>query len=99
MPEHDPTPEGNIERAAKAWVQYKKLMAWMGLATVVTVVAALLYLKIAGVPIALHMVIATIAGVGFTVLLGTGLMGLVYFSNNSGHDEAAGAQGHHDDQP
>ena len=33
------------------------------------------------------MIIATIAGVGFSVLLGTGLMGLVYFSNNSGHDE------------
>jgi hypothetical protein len=35
------------------------------------------------------MAIATVAGVGFSVLLGTGLMGLVYFSNHSGHDEGA----------
>jgi hypothetical protein len=35
------------------------------------------------------MLIATIAGVGLSVLLGTALMGLVYFSNNSGHDDDA----------
>jgi hypothetical protein len=35
-------------------------------------------------------VIATIAGVGFSVLVGTALMGLVFLSNRGGHDEAAG---------
>ena len=98
MPEHDPIPEGKTERAAKAWAQYKKLMSWMAAVTVVTVALALLYLKSTGIAVPLHMIIATIAGVGFTVLLGTGLMGLVYFSNNSGHDDAAAAKGHHDEQ-
>ena len=37
------------------------------------------------------MVIATIAGVGLTVLVGTGLMGLVFLSNRTGHDEDADA--------
>jgi hypothetical protein len=37
----------------------------------------------------IHMVIATIAGVGLSVLVGTGLMGLVFLSNSSGHDDAA----------
>lgn len=70
-------------------MHYKKLMRWMVLATAVAVVLALLYLKAAGGPLPAHMVIATIAGVGFSVLLGTALMGLVYFSNNSGADETA----------
>jgi hypothetical protein len=35
------------------------------------------------------MVIATIAGVGLTVLVGTGLMGLVFLSNRSGADDEA----------
>jgi hypothetical protein len=64
-------------------------MSWMTLAAVAAVVLALFYLKGSGQPLPLHMAIATIAGVGLTVLLGTGLMGLVYFSNNSGHDEGA----------
>ena len=34
-------------------------------------------------------VIAALAGIGFTVLVGTGLMTLVFLSNSSGHDEAA----------
>ena len=88
MPKHDPTPP-SVERAALAWARYKALMSWMALAAVVAVLLALIYLKSQGGPVPIHMVIATIAGVGFSVLLGTGLMGLVYFSNNSGHDDAA----------
>ncbi|HEX8215681.1 MAG TPA: hypothetical protein VF582_09470 [Allosphingosinicella sp.] len=78
-----------LERTALAWGRYKRLMSWMAIAAVVAVLLALIYLKSSGRPVPLHMVIATIAGVGFTVLLGTGLMGLAYFSSNSGHDEGA----------
>ena len=89
MPRHDPTPSGEHERTATAWMRYKRLMGWMVVVAVVAVLLALIYLKSDGSEVPIHMMIATIAGVGFTVLLGTGLMGLVYFSNNSGHDEAA----------
>jgi hypothetical protein len=34
------------------------------------------------------MVIATAAGVGLSVMLGAALMGLVFLSSGSGHDEA-----------
>ena len=88
MPRHDPTPPG-LERTAQAWTRYKALMSWMVAAAVIAVLLALLYLKLAGVTFQIHMVIATIAGVFFTVLLGTGLMGLAYFSSHSGHDDAA----------
>ena len=64
-------------------------MSWMVAVAVIAVILALLYLWVSGVTLRLHMVIATIAGVFFTVLLGTGLMGLAYFSSHSGHDESA----------
>ena len=36
-----------------------------------------------------HMLIATALGVSFMVLLGSGLMTLVFLSSSSGHDDAA----------
>ncbi|MFO1088215.1 MAG: hypothetical protein U1E46_01390 [Hyphomicrobiales bacterium] len=36
-----------------------------------------------------HGVIALALGIGFSLLLGVGLMNLVYRSNRSGHDDAA----------
>jgi hypothetical protein len=93
MPRHDPVPprrsQADYERAASAWARYKAMMKWMALAAFVSVLLALIYLKSSGEPVPIHMAIATVAGVGFSVLLGTALMGLVFLSNNSGHDDAA----------
>lgn len=89
MPRHDPTPREEHERTASAWARYKKLMRWMALAAVVMVVLALIYLRATSATMPLGMVLATIGGVGLSMLVGTGLMGLVYFSSNSGHDETA----------
>lgn len=69
-------------------------MKWSGVAAVGAVIAALLYLGASGEPMPFSMVIATIAGVGLSVLLGAALMGLVFLSNASGHDDdAAGGSG------
>lgn len=99
MPNHDPVPhrrKQDFERAAAAWAHYKSVMRWMALAALVTVLLSLLYLQSFGDPLPLHMVIATVAGVGLTVLVGTGLMGLVFLSSRSGHDEDA-SQGERND--
>lgn len=97
MPRHDPIPHRRDadEAAALAWRRYKALMSWMVLASAITAALALLWLQQTGTEMRLHLVIATIAGVGLSVLVGTGLMGLVFLSNRSGHDEDAG--GRHDD--
>ena len=99
MPRHDPVPPrrrpaapSDEARRAIAWARYKQTMKWMALAAVVTVLLALIWLKSFGEPVPLHMTIATILGVGLSVLVGTGLMGLVFLSNRTGHDEDA-AQG------
>jgi ferric-dicitrate binding protein FerR (iron transport regulator) len=92
MPVHDPIPPGRdprqLERAQRAWIRYKKMMRWMALAAFLAAVAAVLYLWATGETMRIHLVIATMAGVGLSVLLGTGLMGLVFLSNSGGHDDA-----------
>ena len=95
MPRHDPVPPKH-ERAALAWERYKRMMRWMALAAVAAALLALLYLKAQGGEMPLHMIVATFAGVALTVLLGTGLMGLVFLSNSSGHDDDAART--HDDE-
>jgi hypothetical protein len=50
------------------------------------VIAALWYISLFE-PLRLHMVIATIAGVFFSVLLGSGLFALAFYSDKSGYDQ------------
>lgn len=90
MPHQDkiPRPPAGNGRAAGEWQRYRALMKWMVLAAAIAVGLALLYLSWFE-ELRLHMVIATIAGVGLTVLVGTGLMGLVFLSSRSGHDDEA----------
>jgi hypothetical protein len=88
MAQVDPVPP-HLQRAALAWERYKRMMRWMVLAAIVAALLALLYLWLDGGPLPLHMMIATFAGVSLTVLVGTGLMGLVFLSSSSGHDEGA----------
>jgi hypothetical protein len=96
MPHHDPVPPRrdprDLERAHRAWLHYRKTMRWMVLASVAAALLAIFYLWVTGTPMRLHLVIATLAGVFLSVLLGTGLMGLVFASNLSGADDAATGQ-------
>jgi hypothetical protein len=89
MAQNQPPPK-DLDRADRAWARYKLMMKWMVLAAAITVALALWWLSSTGEPMPLHMIVATIAGVGLTVLVGTGLMGLVFLSNTGGHDDAAG---------
>jgi hypothetical protein len=76
------------EIAAHAWARYKRLMRWMFgfTVTVVLVALALVYRQIGMVSI--HLYIATALGIGFAVLLMSALMGLVFLSSGTGHDES-----------
>lgn len=101
MPRHDPVPPRHAsisEPPQDAWRQYKRMMGWMALVAAATVALSLIYLRMSGGPMPIHMVIATILGVGLTVLVGTGLMGLVFLSSRTGHDEDAAHGGQDDDR-
>ena len=75
------------EIAATAWARYRRLMIWMALGAAICVALAILALWHWTGPMPLHMIIATSAGVFCTFMLGTGLMGLLFLSSGTGHDE------------
>ena len=81
--------------AAHAWARYRWIMRWVIAAAVLSVMAALLWLKAEGSPLTVAVVIATSAGVALSVLLAGALMGLIFLSSGSGHDEDVAR---HDDE-
>ena len=70
------------ERAA---AEFRRMMSWIAAAGVLMVIGALWYLSLY-TPLRLHMVIATIAGVFFSTLLGCGLFAAAFYSDKSGYD-------------
>ena len=76
------------EDRAQAFAQFKRMMIWIALAGVLMVIGALWYLSLYG-PLSTHMVVATVAGVFFSVLLGSGLFAAAFYSDKSGHDRDA----------
>jgi type VI protein secretion system component VasK len=67
--------------------EFRRVMILIAVIAVLTVAGALWALSING-PLTVHMVIATILGVFFSVLLGCGLFAAAFFSDKSGHDQA-----------
>jgi len=82
------SPLDDPEYAAFAWARYRRLMRFMLMITIGVVLAsfALLY-KTNGL-VSIHLYIAAAIGIGFAMLLMSALMGLVFLSSGSGHDEA-----------
>ena len=69
------------------WRRYRRLLAMMLVLAVATVVAALTVLHREGVALRPNFVIALALGIGASLLLAGALMGLVFVSANSGHDD------------
>jgi hypothetical protein len=86
MPQPNPLPSPRRSAMRRFWRIFGLLAL---LSIVVAAIAVLLVTRGAG-EVHASLIIATALGVGFTVLLGTSLMTLVFISNSSGHDEAAG---------
>ncbi len=85
MPQPDPVPTPTNSMMRRVWRIFRLLAL---LSIVIAAIAVVLVAR--GDPtIHVHMMIATALGIGLTVLVGTGLMTLVFISNSSGHDEAA----------
>ena len=70
------------ERALR---EFRRMIGWIALAGVLMVIGALWYLSLYE-PLRLHMVVATVLGVFFSILLGCGLFAAAFFSDKSGHD-------------
>lgn len=74
--------------AAFAWDRYRRMMrgwAWAAAGIVVSVLAALWWFAEGG---SIHLYIASALAAGLTVLMTGALMGLMFLSSGTGHDEA-----------
>ena len=66
--------------------EFRRMMKWI-VAIAVAMVAAALTFEASQGPLYVHMVVATILGVFFSMVLGCGLFALAFFSDKSGHDD------------
>jgi hypothetical protein len=88
MVQHSPLDDP--ESAAFAWARFKRIMRLMSAVTAVVVIAALAYLWLTVGDVPIHFYIAAALGIGFSMLLMSALMGLVFMSNGTGHDDSVG---------
>jgi hypothetical protein len=82
------SPLDDPETAAHAWARYLRIMRWMMLVTVTLVAGSVWVLYRSNGMVSIHLYIATALGIGFTMLLTSALMGLLFLSHGTGHDEA-----------
>lgn len=83
-----PSPLDDPQNAAYAWDRYRLVLKGMGYVTLVTVALVLSGLYLAVGFVSIHFYIATALGVGLMMMLAAALMGLVFLSSGTGHDEA-----------
>ena len=70
----------------RATAEFKRMIKWIALVAVLMAAGAIAYLAATG-DLDATMVIATVLGVFFSVLLGCGLFAAAFFSDKSGHDQ------------
>ena len=69
------------------WRRFGRLMAWMVPVSLACVGIAIWWMVSQGVALHLHFIIAMTLGITLSVLLGAGLMGLVFVSARTGVDD------------
>lgn len=73
--------------AAHAWARYRRLMRFMMMITALMVMGSFVALYRENGLVSAHLYIAAALGIGFSMLLMSALMGLVFLSNGTGHDD------------
>ncbi len=74
------------DRRTRAGNEFRTMMKWIVLAAVLMVIGGLYYSSWF-TELTPHLVVAVILGTFFSVVLGTGLFALAFFSDKSGHDD------------
>jgi uncharacterized membrane protein YciS (DUF1049 family) len=77
----------NPDYARLAWQRYRRIFGFVGALALGAAIVAVVALYIAIGEFQLHASIAMAIGVGLSILLGGALMGLVFLSSGTGHDE------------
>lgn len=80
------------EQAAFAWRRYRRMLGWMSLFSLACGLVAAFGLQQLYGPLSWVAVAAAIGGIGGSVLMASALMGLVFLSSGTGHDESVDAR-------
>jgi hypothetical protein len=88
MPQPDQIPSPRISMMHRFW----RIFRLLAILSIVIAAMAVVIVMRGDSTVHVHMLIATALGVGLTVLLGTGLMTLVFLSSSSGHDDQANSR-------
>ena len=86
-----------MARSEQAARELRRMMGWIALAAVLMVAGGLVYSSLF-TELTVHLVIAVVLGTFFSVLLGSGLFALAFFSDKSGHDDRATGRKREDDE-
>jgi len=73
------------------WRRFRRLLAVAATVAAIAVAAALTGLAVQGIELRLPLVIAVTVGISGSIMLAATLMGLVFVSARSGHDDAVKA--------
>jgi hypothetical protein len=84
---HRPRGLGDPDQARHAWARFRHLMAWMVLAGAACSAGVIAVMGQLQGPLHLVTMFAVLGGVGGSVALAGALMGLVFLSSGTGHDE------------
>jgi energy-converting hydrogenase Eha subunit H len=82
-----PDPVSNPRRSLKP--RFWRIFRLLALFSTLVAAGAVVLVARGDPTLHLNMLIATALGIGFTVLLGSGLMALMFLSASSGHDDKA----------
>ena len=82
------SPLDDPARAGFAWARYKRMMKLMSAVTLMVVAVCLVLLYRSEGFFSIHLFVATALGIGAAMMLMAALMGLVFLSSGTGHDES-----------
>ena len=94
MPESEPRPDPVPSPRHSMMRRFWRIFRLLALLSIVIAAIAVVLVVRGSHEVHASLIIATALGIGLTVLVGTGLMTLVFISNSSGHDDAASPRIH-----
>ena len=80
------SPLDDPDNAAYAWARFRRIMSVLAGVTGLTVLVVLGLFWLLTPQVGIHFYIAVGLGIGLTMMLGGGLMALVFMSHGTGHD-------------
>lgn len=84
----NPSPLDDPDYAQFAWTRYWRLMRWMTAFTLLITAAVLVSFWMKYGWVSVHFYIATAGAIAASIMLTAALMGLVFLSSGTGHDES-----------